>query len=104
MLQADDGRIRRRRPSDVGADGAMPGQRDILQLVWPGEERGRQERSSQTMYSHLDTPPPKGVGHFVEKLATLGSILDADGVQSVTAPASKSQKPSAHSRCSIFAL
>ena len=56
------------------------------------------------MYSHLDTPPPKGVGPFVEKLTALGSILDADGVQSVTAPASKSQKPSAHSLLHVCAV
>ena len=56
------------------------------------------------MYSHLDTPPPKGVGPFVEKLTALGSILDADGVQSVTAPASKSQKLSAHSLLHLRAV
>ncbi|MFZ1186066.1 MAG: hypothetical protein WAO14_22240, partial [Pseudolabrys sp.] len=72
------------------------GQRDMLQSgVWPGEERGRQERSSQTMYSHLDTPPPKGVGPFVEKLTALGSILDADGV---------SRRSHPRIRCSMFAL
>ena len=36
----------------------------------------------------------KGVGHFVEKLTALGSILDVDGAPSNTPPDSKLRKQS----------